>query len=99
MKIGSDTNPAPHSNDVYAATCHFIIESPAWYKGKSHRVTRTSDNVRVYDEGVVGWVDVSLLVVLLAERERASIHTHAVNVRVASHCGLWQGQILKGGWK
>lgn len=49
----------------------------------------TCDDVRVYNEGIVGWVNVSLLVVLLAERERAAVHTDIVNICVASHSGLW----------
>lgn len=49
----------------------------------------TCDDVWVYSEGVIGWVDASLLVVLLAEGESTAIHTNTVDVCVASHCGLW----------
>lgn len=51
--------------------------------------TCTCDDVRVYAKGIVGWVDASLLVVLLAEGECASIHANVVDVCIASHCGLW----------
>ena len=49
----------------------------------------TCGDVWVYNKGVVGWVDASLLVVLLAEGEGAAIHANIVHVCVASHCGLW----------
>lgn len=49
----------------------------------------TCDDVRVYIEGIVGWVNTSLLVVLLAEGERAAIHANTIDVCIASHCGLW----------
>lgn len=55
----------------------------------------TCDDVRVDAEGVIGRVDAAPLVVLLAEGQRAAVHADAVDVRVAAHCGLWQGQILR----
>lgn len=51
--------------------------------------TCTCGDMRVYSEGIVGWVNASLLVVLLAEGECASIHADIVDVCIASHRGLW----------
>lgn len=48
----------------------------------------TFDDKGVNVEGVVGGVDVSLLVVLLAEREGAAVHANVVDISIAPHCGL-----------
>lgn len=50
---------------------------------------RTCDDAWVYIEGIIGWVNASPLVVVLAEEEGAAIHVGAVDVRIASDCGLW----------
>lgn len=58
------------------------------------RSSRTCDDVRVDVEGVVGRVDPAPLIVLLTQREGATVHAHIVDVSVAAHRGLRQGQIL-----
>lgn len=56
--------------------------------------SRTCDDLWVYVEGVIGWINAPFLVVLLAEGEGAAVHAHVVHVRVAAHRGLGQGQVL-----
>lgn len=65
-------------------------------RSRSPRVT--CDDLRVDVEGVVGRVDAPFLVVLLAEGEGAAVHAHVVDVRVAAHRGLRQGQVLLTIW-
>lgn len=46
----------------------------------------TCDNVRVYVERIIDWIDMPLLVVLLAEGEGAVVHSDVVDVGVVPHC-------------
>lgn len=55
----------------------------------------TCNNMRVDGEGVIGWVDAALFIILLAERQSAAIKAHSIHVRIASHSGVGQEQVLQ----
>lgn len=54
--------------------------------------------MRVDVEGVVSWVDPAFFIILLTQRERTSIHTDIIHIRITAHCRLRQSQVLKDKW-
>lgn len=77
-----------------------ILDSGETNKATEQKISsgmnpETCNNVWVDAEGVIGWVDAAFFIILLAERQSAAIDAHSVHVRVASHSGVWQNQVLE----